>query len=57
MLQELNPNEIEKALEWLASPLQEPPPQELKQLNELEWFLLGRMLESLLWEKNRGPVH
>ena len=56
MLQELSVNQVEQALAWLASPVQEPPPKELQKLNELEWFLLDRMLESLLQEKEQGPL-
>ena len=56
MLQELNPDQVENALQWLASPLREPPPQDLRHLQELEWFLLERMLESLMLEKRHNPL-
>ena len=56
MLQELNPEQVESALQWLASPLREPPPQDLRHLQELEWFLLERMLESLMLEKRHNPL-
>ena len=56
MLQELNPDQVESALQWLASPLREPPPQDLRHLQELEWFLLERMLESLMLEKRHNPL-
>ena len=56
MLENLSPKQVEEALAWLASP--EPnPPQDLKQLHEMEWFLLSRMLDSLLQEKHQSPVH
>jgi len=56
VLQELSNHQVEQALQWLASPVQEPPPEGLKSLNQLEWFLLSRMLESLLLEKEQSPV-
>jgi hypothetical protein len=56
MLQELTPQQVEQALAWLHSPLQEPPPRDLNHLNEMEWFLLDRMLHSLLLEKNLQPL-
>ena len=52
MLEHLSLPQVEKALVWLASPVQEPPPQELESLSQVEWFLLGRMLESLMSEKD-----
>ena len=56
MLQNLSNQQVEQALAWLASPLLEPPPQELEHLNQMEWFLLHRMLDSLLLEKQDSPV-
>ena len=56
MLQELSPRQVEDALAWLASP-ELSPPQDLKHLHEMEWFLLQRMLDSLLQEKYHSPVH
>ena len=56
MLQELSPSQVESALAWLASP-ELNPPQDLKHLHEMEWFLLQRMLDSLLMEKDLSPVH
>ena len=56
MLQNLSNQQVEQALAWLASPLLEPPPQELGHLNQMEWFLLHRMLDSLLLEKQDSPV-
>jgi hypothetical protein len=47
---------VELALSWLASPIQEPPPQELEHLNQMEWFLLQRMLDSLQLEQKHNPV-
>jgi hypothetical protein len=57
MLDNLSPRQVEQALEWLAQPVQCPPPQDLEKLNQLEWFLLERMLQALLQEKNNSPVH
>jgi hypothetical protein len=51
MLQELSNQQVEKALAWLASPVLEPPPQELEQLSQVEWYLLNQLLQSLLLEK------
>ena len=56
MLENLSPQQVEKAFEWLASPLQDPPPEELESLKQQEWFLLQRMLECLLEEKRLHPV-
>jgi hypothetical protein len=57
MLQDLSPQQIEQALTYLHQDvLLYPPPQELKHLNEMEWFLLDRMLESLLKEKEDSPL-
>ena len=56
MLQDLNLQQVESALQWLANPLLEPPPQDLQHLQELEWFLLQRMLDSLMWEKRLNPL-
>jgi hypothetical protein len=56
MLQQLSPQSVELAFKYLSQPIQEPPPPELSNLNEMEWFLLGRMLESLLKEKSLSQV-
>ena len=56
MLDNLSSQQVELAFQWLASPLVEPPPEELNHLNQAEWFLLQRMLDSLLLEKEQGPV-
>ena len=57
MLDKLSPAQVEQAMEWLASPVQEAPPESLLDLNQLEWFLLDRMLAQLLEEKDSSPVH
>ena len=57
LLSNLSPDQVESALEWLYSPVQSPPPEELVELSQLEWFLLDRMLASLLSEKDRHPLH
>ena len=52
MLQNLTQSQIEQAFQWLEKPPPlQAPPENLKQLNEMEWFLLSRMLENLLQEK------
>jgi hypothetical protein len=56
VLQNLSQQQVEAALRFLSSPLNLPPPKELQELNSLEWFLLSRMLEQLLEEKEQSPV-
>ena len=57
MLQDLTQSQVESALQYLhLQPTSFPPPSDLKELNEMEWFLLGRMLESLLKEKSLSPL-
>ena len=56
MLDQLNQKQVEQAFQWLASPLPSPPPKELESLNQLEWFLLSRMLDSLLQERQVNPL-
>ena len=57
MLQDLTQNQVESALQYLhLQPTSFPPPSDLKGLNEMEWFLLDRMLESLLKEKQHSQV-
>ena len=55
MLQDLTQPQLEQALAWLANPVLSPP-QELRALTEVEWFLLDRLLENLLEEKQQHPV-
>lgn len=56
MLQNLTRPQVEQALAWLAQPDPLLVPQELKELNQLEWFLLNRLLEDLLEEKQHSPL-
>lgn len=56
MLQDLTRPQVEQALAWLANPQPQQMPQELKELNQLEWFLLNSLLENLLEEKEQNPV-
>ena len=57
MLQNLTQNQVESALQYLhLQPTSFPPPQELNHLNEMEWFLLDRMLQCLLREKDQQPL-
>jgi hypothetical protein len=51
MLQELNQQQLERALRFLNSPLKADPPPELQQLSPVEWYLLNNLLENLLEEK------
>jgi hypothetical protein len=48
---------LEKALEWLASPEQQQPPEELEFLNQQEWYQLGFLLSDLMFEKDQCPLH
>ena len=57
MLQELTLQQVEQALQWLDSPVQSAPPQELEQLSQVEWYLLDKMLQELLLEKRFSSLH
>ena len=57
MLQDLNNSQLEQALAYLANPEVESPPQPLKHLNQVEWFLLEQLLNNLLEEKQQSPLH
>ncbi len=57
MLQELTLQQVEQALQWLDSPVQSAPPQELEQLSQVEWYLLDKMLQQLLLEKRFSSLH
>jgi hypothetical protein len=57
MLTNLSVRQVEQALQWLASPIQEPPPEELVSLSQLDWMLLDRMLRDLHLEQLMHPVH
>ena len=56
MLQELSMPQLETALNFLHHQQPMSPPQGLPELNELEWFLLGKMLDQLLLEKDSSPL-
>ena len=55
MLQDLSPSQVEQAFQWLDSQVKSSPPQALKELNQLEWFLLDRMLQQLKQEQQNSP--
>ena len=55
MLQNLSQKQVEQAFQWLADPLPSPPPKEFN-LNQMEWFLLSRMLQGLLEEKEQSQL-
>jgi hypothetical protein len=57
MLNNLSLQQVELGLAWLASPIQDSPPQELEGLGQMEWFLLDRMLQALEVERQANPVH
>ena len=56
MLQNLTNAQVEQAFEWLASPIVESPPEALTSLNQMEWFLLQRMLDELMKERDHNPL-
>ena len=57
VLNNLTISQVEQALEYLADPVQiYPPPQELKELQPMEWFLLERMLQHLMLERKGQPL-
>ena len=56
MLDNLTQPQIEQAMQHLVQPIKQPPPKDLQNLNEMEWFLLGRMLQSLMAEKLESPL-
>jgi hypothetical protein len=56
VLSNLSNNQVEQALQWLADPLPSPPPKGLEPLSQADWFLLSRMLDSLLAEKQASPL-
>ena len=56
MLQDLSNRQVEQALEWLANPVPESPPEPLGQLNQAEWYLLEQLLNNLLHEKSLSPL-
>ena len=57
MLDSLSQKQVELAFQYLNQPvLSHPPPLELQELNDLEWFLLERMLQKLLKEKDESPL-
>ena len=56
MLDKLLPSQVEMAFQWLDSPIQIPPPEELESLSQVEWFLLDKMLQELLNERQRNPL-
>ena len=57
MLNNLSLQQVELGLAWLASPIQDSPPQELEGLGQMEWFLLDKMLQALEVERLANPVH
>jgi hypothetical protein len=56
MLDQLSKRDVELAFQHLVKPIQEAPPSELSNLNEMEWFLLGRMLDQIFLEKESQPL-
>jgi hypothetical protein len=53
---ELSVSQLEQAFQWLASPDLLPPPKELQELSQMEWFLVQKMLEGLQQEKEWYPL-
>ena len=56
MLDNLSLQQVERALSYLAQPVQTHPPEGLEELNPQEWFVLERMLQALLSEKLNSPL-
>ena len=56
MLYQLTPQQVEQAFQWLNNPVQSYPPKDLENLTDLEWFLLDRMLYTLLQEKEYSKL-
>jgi hypothetical protein len=57
MLSSLSVEQVEKALQYLAQPVQTfPPPEDLKQLNPEEWFVMEKLLHGLMNEKMHSPL-
>jgi hypothetical protein len=57
VLSNLSIHQVEQALEYLAEPVQTYPlPEELKELQPQEWFLLERMLQALMLERSSKPL-
>ena len=56
MLDNLSLKQVEKALAYLAQPVQTHPPEGLEELNPQEWFVLERMLQALISEKLHSPL-
>jgi hypothetical protein len=57
MLTNLSVPQVEQALRWLASPVQEPPPQELESISQIEWMMLDRLLQDLQTEQQYSQEH
>jgi hypothetical protein len=56
-LQDLSPQEVESALDFLYNAEQEYPPLSLRHLTDVEWTLLDHLLASLLHEKQHSHLH
>jgi hypothetical protein len=56
MLDQLSKRVVDLAFQHLSKPIQEAPPPSLQNLNEMEWFLLDRMLAQILAEKESQPL-
>ena len=57
VLSDLSVEQIEQALQWLDNPLECPPPPELESLNQLDWFLLDKLLQQLQLEREHNSLH
>ena len=56
-LENLSVVELELALQYLCLPQSLPPPEPLKSLNDLEWFVLEKLLEKLVEQRDQSPLH
>jgi hypothetical protein len=53
---EMSVSQLEQAFLWLESPDSLPPPKELQELSQMEWFLVQKLLEGLQQEKEMYPL-
>ncbi len=56
MLLNLPLQDVEKAFQFLANPLEEYPPEELSHLSSVEWNALSQLLTNLYEEKSLHRV-
>ena len=55
-LLKMSRQQLEQAMQYLADPEQEYPPENLQHLHPFEWQLLNHLLNKLEWEKDHSPL-